>query len=96
VTARAITACGDQIFFVHLVKNHFAKGKTMKNIAKEISSLERCIAQLQIPDLANLDSKQAQLLAARIMTLSGKLNQLAYQMLFTFDMTFGFKSKNLK
>ncbi len=57
----------------------------MENITKEISSLEQRISQLKMPDLANLDSKQVQLLAARIMTLSGKLNQLAYQMLFTLD-----------
>lgn len=57
----------------------------MESINKEISSLEQRISQLQIPDLENLENEQVQLLAARIMTLSGKLNQLAYQMLFTLD-----------
>lgn len=55
----------------------------MDTISKELSELERRVKTLPIPDIALLTHEQLQVVAARIMNLSGKLNHLAYQLLFT-------------
>ena len=55
----------------------------MEKLNTELSELEKRVSSLHIPDLTSLDSGQVQLFAARIMNLSGRLNQVAYQLLFS-------------
>lgn len=55
----------------------------MKKIHDQLTALESAVAALKITDLAGADDKEVQALSTRIMRLSGQLNHLAYQLLFT-------------
>lgn len=57
----------------------------LETIDRGISELERQVAALPMPDVAGLDNGQVQMLATRIMQLSGQLNQKAYRILFALD-----------
>lgn len=57
----------------------------MDTINKELGELENRVSTLHIPDITMLTNEQVQVVAARIMNLSGKLNHLAYQLLFSVN-----------
>lgn len=58
----------------------------MEKLNRELGELENRVSTLHIPDITMLTNEQVQVVAARIMNLSGKLNHLAYQLLFSLNL----------
>jgi len=57
----------------------------MERTSQQLSQLEQLAKTLQLPDITQFNSAQGQQIAARMMNLSGQLNQLAYRLLFSLD-----------
>ncbi|QXE92642.1 hypothetical protein KP001_09035 [Geomonas subterranea] len=57
----------------------------MNEINSQLQELELKAGLLKIPDLSLLSTAEGHALAARVMNLSGRLNQLSYQILFATE-----------
>jgi len=57
----------------------------MEKTLQQLEQLEQLVKTLQLPDLTQINAVQGQQISARMMNLSGKLNQLAYRLLFSLD-----------
>ena len=57
----------------------------MEKTSQQLERLEQLIKTLQLPDIAEMSAVQGQQIAARMMNLSGQLNQLAYRLLFSLE-----------
>ncbi len=57
----------------------------MKDIEKIIEDLQTRIDALKHFDISKYERADVHILSERVMNLSGKLNQIAYMMLYTLD-----------
>ena len=59
----------------------------MKDIEKILEDLQTRIDALKHFDITKFERTDVHILSERVMNLSGKLNQIAYMMLYTLDNT---------
>ena len=57
----------------------------MKEIEKIVEDIQTRIDALKHFDISKFENSDVHILSERVMNLSGKLNQIAYMMLYTLD-----------